>query len=160
MGKEKDKLDFSKKFEVVLPTAEQTMPVAISYWQTLMSRIKNCGDSSHTYESLAWACVGICGSALIAAASLPFSIDFIKGVPPDSTHANLAGLITEIAFLALALGSAVLAFFGFRFARQHAKDRADIRSIIVEDMQAHADKHPFGLVQPEMPDQPIAKTSA
>ena len=138
----KDKLDFTQKHEVVLPVPEKTFPVSFAEWKRLMDRIKSCGDSSHTYESLAWACVGICGSAIMASAALPFSVDFIRTIS-ENTHANLAAIITETAFIFIALSAAVLAFFSFQFASQHAKDRADIRKIIVEDMQAHADKHPF-----------------
>ncbi len=112
----KEKLTFKQDRDVILPISDKTFPIAFKDWERLMDRIENCGDSTHKYESLAWTCIGICASAFLSAASLPFSVEFVKKIS-EGTEANIPAIITEVVFIVTGVATAVLTYFSFQFAK-------------------------------------------
>lgn len=149
MAKERLKRQYAQKSALLLPRPEKLITVSIEQWNRYMDRIRECNDSSHSYESLGYACVGIAISFLIAAITFPFSVEFSRKLD-GSTQANLPAITTEVACVAIPISTGVLSIYSFRFASQHRKDRETIRQVIVEDMQAHADRFPL-IDEPTMP---------
>ncbi len=131
-------ISFSQEHLILCPAQEQCIPVPVSHWIRYMTRIKNSGDSSNWYQSLGWASLGFSGSALLAAITFPWSVQFKTKLENGTLEPNLPAIFTEVICTVAAMAGAILGIAALRFAKQHAIDRTELRNVIVEDMTAFA----------------------
>jgi hypothetical protein len=132
---------FTQEYVVLQRQTESVLYVTVSQWETFMNRIQSCGDSSGTYNSVGWACLGIAASALLSAITFPFGVKFTTPIPTGGDTVNLGAVLIECSMAVLALAGAGVGAVTLLFSRQHRKDRSDLRSWIVDDMRQHKDKH-------------------
>jgi hypothetical protein len=133
----KNKFSVAQQYEVIRPVKEPAIPVPLSAWRKYMERIEKCGDASHALDSFGWACIGFGGSGVLTAIALPFSVEFVR----TGDHANITAIITEVALCTIAVASVIVGGVSLYHAQDKRKSQADLRKVIVEDMQLLADRH-------------------
>ncbi len=128
--------------EVLRPLAEPAYPVSVSDWNRLMERIQRADAASDFFPSLGWALLGAAVSAFLAAITLPFTVDFIH--PAGSGHAtpvNLPAILVEAACSVVFLAAVIAGGTSLFYAARRRQDRAELRRLIIEDMQALASRY-------------------
>jgi hypothetical protein len=123
-----------------VPPEEQCLPVPVSYWKELMKRVERCRDSSSFHETLGWTCLGVAGSALLSAVTFFFGIEFVRYPARGVAEVNWGALVAEFVCSTLFLAGLGVGCAALLYARRHRQDRADLRQIIVKDMERFHDR--------------------
>jgi hypothetical protein len=132
--------------DVIIPDnpPEGGVVVPLAQWDRLTKRIEACTDVPNYLPSLAWTCVGTAITALVAAVTLPFSVDF-----SPSTGPNYRAIVTECCFIFGFNAAVVVAVAVFCLARLWRKNRLDVRDMIIEDMRATRARFAVASLPPE-----------
>ena len=126
----------------------------------MMQRIRDCGDESNKYESIGWACIGSAVTALFSAITFVASVDFERTLPAGGTGINWWKFGVFAVCLAATAAGWIGGWLSLHYAKQHRKDRADLRRIILEDMQFIEDMHPLVTAPPSPPASPPDQATA
>lgn len=119
-------LSVDQRFEILPPPQEVVLLVPLNQWRVYMERIKNCSESSRFFDSFGWASMGFGLSAILVAATFPFSVDFVR-ITDGSPALNVSAVVTEAACAVGALAGIIVGGVTLFYAKRHSKDRAEIR---------------------------------
>src|SRR5579859_4455483 len=120
---------------IAKPLPEDAVPCPISQWNTLMDRIKQCDSPPDHINSIAWTCAGLSGGFVIAALTLPPSVQFMPQSGP-----NYWAIFVETFLVVGAFAIAIVSIIAFIFGRIWRKNRLDLRHIILDDMTVTRDR--------------------
>ena len=107
------------------PARESAYPIPRSEWNRIVERIESLRDRSPLLSNIVSASAGVCATALVAALNLS-----------DEASTVLRVLYWTGFATSLFTGSTALVY-----AKLHREDRADVRTALVDDLQAMAARY-------------------
>lgn len=135
-------LRITQEMSVREPEEQEAIFVPVQEWRRIMNRIKKCGEHTNFYEGLGWCCIGLGGGALLSALAGWGTLTFATHDAAGKVIAyNLGAIVSQVGFVAITICAFVVGFVSLRFAKQHQEDRAEIRLMIVQDMQERENSH-------------------
>lgn len=141
----KGKVRVSQDYTLLCPQDTEALVVPVAHWDRYVTRIQKCTDYSNRFEACGWTLVGIGIGTLVAAAGFYFSVDFetVTARGQDgkaiASIANIGAIVTELGFIFGGLMATGIGAASVVYAFRHAKDKADLRAGIIDDMYAFSE---------------------
>lgn len=122
------------------PSAQEVLPVPLANWNKLQERIAEMKEPVAQLEAFGWAALGASISSLLAAVSLPFSVEW-STVVANVEHINWSAVVTEglaIFLTVVLLGLGLLTQY---WAHTKRKLQAKLGEWLIEDMKTFQNRH-------------------